>query len=108
MGISEKIQVESGLESEGKKWVISGISLRVPLRPINTKALEKEPENEEEECSTTTPKAKEARIPESRPCPPAPRKRRASSRCNFNGVREFFTPPTDLESVFIRRVQRAK
>ncbi|XP_010251100.1 PREDICTED: cyclin-dependent protein kinase inhibitor SMR3 [Nelumbo nucifera] len=101
MGFPEKSHVDG--ESEGKKWVTAGISLRTPLRPINTNPRE---DNDEEECSTT-PTASEARIPERLPCPPAPRKRRPSSKCHFNGVREFFTPP-DLESVFMRHAQKAK
>ncbi|XP_058091942.1 cyclin-dependent protein kinase inhibitor SMR6-like [Magnolia sinica] len=116
MAISEKVQME-GVELEGKKWVIDGVSFRTPLKPINTNPLEKIIEQGEEDCSTkaaeneeegcSTPTAKEARIPEKLLCPPAPRKRKSSSRCNFTGVREFFTPP-DLDSVFIRRVERAK
>ncbi|KAJ9683378.1 hypothetical protein PVL29_019101 [Vitis rotundifolia] len=102
MGFSEKPQVDGSIESEGKKWVIAGISIRAPLRPVSTKPREKE--SDDEACSTT-PTTKEARIPERLPCPPAPRKRRPS-RCHLNGVREFFTPP-DLESVFIRHVERA-
>ncbi|KAK6928389.1 hypothetical protein RJ641_006980 [Dillenia turbinata] len=93
------------VESEGKKWVITGISVRGQMRPINTKPRDKECEEDEESCSTT-PTAKEARIPETLPCPPAPRKRKPSSRCHYNGSREFFTPP-DLETVFIRHVERA-
>ncbi|XP_068643835.1 cyclin-dependent protein kinase inhibitor SMR6 [Aristolochia californica] len=111
MGISDKLQVEGGLESEGQKWVIAGVSLRAPLKPINTKSSsEKETQSEVEEAEegcSTTPTAEEARIPESLPCPPAPRKRRSSSKCRFSGARDFFVPP-DLDSVFIRRVERAK
>ncbi|RDX84485.1 Cyclin-dependent protein kinase inhibitor SMR6, partial [Mucuna pruriens] len=83
----------SDLESESKKWVIAGIAVR-SLKPINTKR------SDEEEELSTTPTAKEARIPDKLPCPPAPRKRRPS-RCgnNLAGGREFFTPP-DLETVF--------
>ncbi|XP_010248618.1 PREDICTED: uncharacterized protein LOC104591475 [Nelumbo nucifera] len=103
MGFPEKPQVDG--ESEGKKWVIAGISLRSPLRSISTNPKE-DGDNDDEECSTT-PTASEARIPERLPCPPAPRKRRPSSKCHINGVREFFTPP-DLETVFIRLAQRAK
>lgn len=106
MGFSEKVQVGGGQEPEGKTWVITGISLRVHLRPINTNPLEKGKENEEEEIPTT-PTSEEARIPESLPCPPAPKKRKPISKCHFSGVREFFSPP-DLESVFIPRVERAK
>lgn len=106
MGISEKVQVEGGQEPEGKTCVITGISLRVHLRPINTNPLEKGKENEEGEFPTT-PKAEEARIPERLPCPPAPKKQKPISKCHFNGVREFFSPP-DLESVFLRRVEGAK
>ncbi|XP_042499013.1 cyclin-dependent protein kinase inhibitor SMR6-like [Macadamia integrifolia] len=104
MGYPQKPQVDGGLESEGKKWVIAGIPLRAPLRSISTNKKD-DGGNDEDECSTT-PTSEEARIPERLSCPPAPRKRRPS-RCHFNGVREFFTPP-DLESVFIRHVERAK
>ncbi|KAK9276463.1 hypothetical protein L1049_005996 [Liquidambar formosana] len=104
MGFPEKPQVvDGGLESEGKKWVIAGISIRPPLKPIRTNSLEKEwdRDGDSEECSTTTPTAEEARIPTKLPCPPAPKKQKATSRCSYNNVKEFFTPP-DLETVFIR------
>ncbi|KAK7271656.1 hypothetical protein RJT34_27735 [Clitoria ternatea] len=105
MGFSKKTQVENGMENETKKWVIAKITVR-SLKPINTKK-KNEDEDDEEECSTT-PTAKESRIPEKLPCPPAPRKRRPS-RCNNlgGGVREFFTPP-DLETVFKCHVPNAK
>ncbi|EOA17682.1 hypothetical protein CARUB_v10006053mg [Capsella rubella] len=115
MGFSKKSQYEGGLESDGKKWVIAGISIRATLKPVKTKLLRPPPEieaeveedyyNEEEECSTTTttPTAKEAKIPEKLKCPPAPRKRRPALKCRSNAVTEFFTPPDDLETVFIRR-----
>ncbi|KAK4282342.1 hypothetical protein QN277_013731 [Acacia crassicarpa] len=106
MGFSKKSsQIESGLESEAKKWLISGISVR-SLKPINTRTRGKENEEEDEEAYSTTPTGKEARIQEKLPCPPAPRKPRPSRRHNFNGVREFFTPP-DLETVFKRRAEKA-
>ncbi|KAL5793239.1 hypothetical protein ACOSP7_001833 [Xanthoceras sorbifolium] len=110
MGFSKKTQTDCVLDSEGKKWVIAGISIRTSLKPISTKARGKENEEEveveEEEASSTTPTAREARIPERLPCPPAPRKRRPPTRCNFTGVREFFTPP-DLDSVFKLHVEKA-
>ncbi|XP_020228728.1 cyclin-dependent protein kinase inhibitor SMR6 [Cajanus cajan] len=93
----------SDLEPDSKKWVIAGIALR-PLKPINTKRVGGE-DGDNGEARSTTPTAKEARIPEKLPCPPAPRKRRPS-RCG-NTVREFFTPP-DLETVFKCHVQKAK
>ncbi|XP_068638931.1 cyclin-dependent protein kinase inhibitor SMR6-like [Aristolochia californica] len=110
MGISDKLQVEGGLESEGQKWVIAGVSLRSPLRPLNKKSVsekesQSEVEEDEEGCSTT-PTAEEARIPERLPCPSAPRKGRPSAKCRFTGARDFFVPP-DLDSVFILRVERA-
>ncbi|KAJ4962052.1 hypothetical protein NE237_021962 [Protea cynaroides] len=103
MGFPQKSQVDAGLESEGKKWVLAGIPLRAPLRRIST--IKDDGDTEEDGCSTT-PTSEEARIPERLPCPPPPRKRRPSSSCNFSGAREFFTPP-DLESVFKRPVERA-
>ncbi|RYR07178.1 hypothetical protein Ahy_B05g074495 [Arachis hypogaea] len=81
------------------------------LKPINTKVKERHQEEEEEvefEFSTT-PTAKESRIPKKLAPPPPPRKRRPS-RCHnssFNGVREFFNPP-DLETVFKCKVEKAK
>lgn len=112
MGFSKKSHLDGGLDSDGKKWVIAGISIRTSLKPVKTKLrappeIEVEVEedcynNEDEECSTT-PTAKEAKIPEILKCPPAPRKRRPALKCRSNVVREFFTPPLDLENVFIQR-----
>ncbi|XP_018818986.1 cyclin-dependent protein kinase inhibitor SMR6-like [Juglans regia] len=105
MGFSGKalqLQADGGLESDGKKWVIAGIPLRAPLKPIYTNPVETWAGSDgSEECSTT-PTGEEARIPTRLTCPPAPRKRKSSLKCNYGGVREFFTPP-DLESVFIQR-----
>ena len=108
MGVSGKPQVDGGLESEGKKWVIAGISLRAPLKPIYTNPVEKDKESDdqEDESCSTTPTGEEARIPTILTCPPAPRKRKPSLKCNYGSVREFFTPP-DLETVFISHGERA-
>ncbi|CAN0896266.1 Cyclin-dependent protein kinase inhibitor SMR15 [Linum grandiflorum] len=96
----------------------SGIHLRSPLKPIYTKIDVVDGGGGGGDGDVyggcpqpTTPKAEEARILEKLPCPPPPRKRRATfkRKCNAAtaGVREFFTPP-DLETVFVRRhVQRA-
>lgn len=109
MGVSEKpIKVEGGVvvETESKKWVVAGISVRSPLKPVFIKpVVGKEQyddvEEEEEECPTT-PTAEEAKIPiRIMTCPPAPKKPKVSSKCQFDGFRDFFIPP-DLDSVFIR------
>ncbi|XAR51907.1 hypothetical protein NMG60_11006703 [Bertholletia excelsa] len=105
MGPPKKHQVDGGIESEGKKWVIAGIAICAPLKAIATKPKERNCEDDDEECSTT-PTEKESRIPEKLPCPPAPRKRRPQKVYNYTSSREFFTPP-DLESVFIRHAERA-
>ncbi|TKY58686.1 hypothetical protein E2542_SST15755 [Spatholobus suberectus] len=110
MGFSEKAQVEGGFDSDNnRKWVIAGIALRGPLKPIYTIPVEKEQKEQEvetEECSTT-PTSVESKIPTPFTCPPAPRKPKPSLKCNYRGVvREFFTPP-DLETVFIRHVEKA-
>lgn len=113
MGFSGKHQVvDMGLDSETKKWVIAGIPVRTPLKPIyttkNPRPVGSSTERDHgdgEECSstTTTPTGEEARIPTRLTCPPAPKKKKSkpSLKCNYGAVREFFTPP-DLESVFIR------
>ncbi|KAI3433131.1 uncharacterized protein J3R85_007345 [Psidium guajava] len=113
MGFQEKRhQVDKGLEMEGKAtWVIAGISLRPPLKPIYTSSPQSrgewgDGEEEEEEEFSTTPTGEEARIPAKFTCPPAPRKRKPASKYRYNGVREFFNPP-DLESVFMRKAERA-
>ncbi|GAY36270.1 hypothetical protein WN944_020254 [Citrus x changshan-huyou] len=110
MGLSGKPQVDGGLESEGKRWVIAGIPLRAPLKPIYTNpvptAVDKEVDSGTDEELSTTPTSEDARIPAKLTCPAAPRKRKSSLKCNYSGVREFFSPP-DLESVFIRHVERA-
>nr|GMD51429.1 cyclin-dependent protein kinase inhibitor SMR6 [Ipomoea batatas] len=107
MGFSKKLQVDSGKESEGKKWVFAEIAICAPLTSISTKPKEENAYHSDEDRGSTTPTSRDSRIPERLPCPPAPRKRRpASSSCRYNGAREFFDPP-DLESVFIRHVERA-
>ncbi|KAJ9169489.1 hypothetical protein P3X46_017676 [Hevea brasiliensis] len=106
MGFSGKPQVDSGLELDAKKWVIAGIPLRAPLKPIFTNPVEKESESSDECSTATTPTSEDARIPTRLACPLAPKKRKATLKCNYSGVREFFTPP-DLETVFIRHVERA-
>ncbi|GER29507.1 hypothetical protein STAS_05366 [Striga asiatica] len=103
MGFSKTHQIEANKESEGKKWVIVGVAVRAPLKPIATKAREDNSDNGD--TCPTTPTARESKLPEKFSCPPAPRKRRPSSNCNFNGVREFFNPP-DLESVFLCHAER--
>ncbi|CAN4081742.1 unnamed protein product [Withania somnifera] len=102
MEFPKKHKVE-GSKEENKKWVIAGIAILAPLRSISTKT--KEDSEDDEECSTT-PTARNSRIPERLPCPPAPMKRRPKSTCHSNSAREFFNPP-NLESVFIRHVERA-
>ncbi|CAL5189039.1 unnamed protein product [Lathyrus oleraceus] len=111
MGLPKKSQVETGLENseKNKKWLIN---LRTPLnlKPIYTIPLKKSEQEEsvmmEEECSTT-PRGEGSRIPTCLICPPAPRKRKSSLKWNYRGkTREFFTPP-ELETVFIRNVERA-
>ncbi|KAL1564232.1 cyclin-dependent kinase inhibitor SMR3-like protein [Salvia divinorum] len=96
MGFSKKHQIETGKDSEAKKWVIAGIAIRAPLKPISIKPRD--------DCSDdeggATPTARESRIPEKLPCPRPPRKRRPVSTCHFNGAREFFNPP-ELESIFM-------
>lgn len=103
------------VDKEAKNWIIPGIALRGPLKPILTTPVSKnydddddqDPAVEEESCCTT-PTSQESRIPTRLACPPAPKKRKPSSKsCYFNGVREFFNPPHDLESVFIRRAEKA-
>ncbi|KAE8716561.1 transcription initiation factor TFIID subunit 5-like isoform X1 [Hibiscus syriacus] len=115
MGVPGKPQVDGGevLESDAKKWVIAGISLRAPLKSIYTNPVDHhkdtettitDKEEDQESCSTsTTPTGREAGIPTSLTCPPPPMKRKPSLKFNFGSAREFFTPP-DLDTFFIRHV----
>ncbi|XVF43937.1 hypothetical protein PTKIN_Ptkin02bG0081100 [Pterospermum kingtungense] len=107
MGVSGKPQVDGGLESEGKKWVIAGISVRPPLKPVYTNPVDKNDDGQGGESCSTTPRGEEARIPTILPCPPPPRKRKPSLKCNYGSVKEFFSPPDNLETLFIRHVERA-
>eukprot|EP01018_Ginkgo_biloba_P032734 Gb_32693 [translate_table: standard] len=61
--------------------------------------------SDEDTCNSDecrTPKAKECRIPEFLPCPPAPRKRRVVSRYRSVPSSGFFTSP-DLDLLFFPR-----
>ncbi|CAA2975359.1 Hypothetical predicted protein [Olea europaea subsp. europaea] len=82
---------------------MNGISLRNPLKSISTNPVEKLGlQKDDEEEFSTTPKSADSRIPSILICPPAPKKRKASSKCHFAVVMEFFNPE-DLETVFIPR-----
>ncbi|KAE9607879.1 hypothetical protein Lal_00040039 [Lupinus albus] len=112
MGLSEI--VEGSFESEdNKKWVIAGIALKAPLKPIYTIPSEKKKEQEQEveavECFSTTPTNVESKIPTMLTCPPAPMKRKPTLKYNYCGiVKELFTAtPHDLETVFMRQVEKA-
>ncbi|KAF3647545.1 putative ribose-phosphate pyrophosphokinase 3, mitochondrial [Capsicum annuum] len=92
------------LESETKNgWFIN--TLRSPLKPILTYKnwnKNKHVDEEEEQEFATTPTYEESKLSRKYiTCPPAPKKRKSSSRCHNNN-REFFHPPLDLETVFIR------
>lgn len=130
--MSDKLQVEAvALDLDGKKWVIAGISPKVSssatfsssLKPITTSTTNRRHpgkqvtaegeeveglEDDDDEACSTTPTAEESRIPTQLSCPPAPRKHRPpSSKCHLTRAAvEFFAPP-DLESVFVRRIERA-
>jgi len=101
MGLSEQAQVEGGFDSgNNRNWVMAGIALRAPLKPIYTAPVEKEEVDAEEH--STTPTALDSKIPTPL-CPPPPRKPKSSFRFNYGLLPEFFTPP-DLEAVFIGHV----
>lgn len=88
-------------------WVIAGVPLRAPLKPIFTNTDSKDAGDGEEQC--TTPTGDSAKIATRVSCPPPPpRKRKQSLKFRYGGVREFFTPPHDLESVFVRRVESTR
>lgn len=94
-----------------KKWVFAGINGFISPIFTNNNHKNDHPilEDQEDGYFCTTPTSDESRIMSSRfiSCPPpAPKKRKSSSICHdFRG--EFFTTPPDLESVFIRRTEKA-
>ena len=112
METSKKSQVGRGLDTDGSKWVIAEISIRASLKPVKPKLKRHERDTEAEEvehysgseeyCITPTAK-EEAKLSEKLICPPAPRKRRPALKCRSNVGIEYFVPPSDLETVFIRR-----
>ncbi|XP_010513359.1 PREDICTED: uncharacterized protein LOC104789340 [Camelina sativa] len=93
-----------GETTEGKKWVITEISLPSPMKPtisLSSSALANT-ENEDLLCPTT-PTAASVRIPKVFTCPPPPKKPKPSLKFSYcGGAREFFSPP-DLETVFLHR-----
>lgn len=118
MGISEKPHLEGAIfDTDDREWVIAGISLRPPLKPIYTIPSSVDGGDnggvDTDECCTT-PTSEESKIPTTFTCPPAPKKRKPSPS-NFSsnnnlrrgGTRrshQFYNPP-DLETVFLRRVE---
>ncbi|KAK4597955.1 hypothetical protein RGQ29_015465 [Quercus rubra] len=107
MGFSEQALQQA--EAEEKSWVIAGIPLRAPLKPIYTKPVENEWEKSEEseEC-LKTPTGEESRIPKPLKCPPPPKRNRVAPipKCNYRGdqvSKVYYFDPSELESLFIRR-----
>ncbi|KAL2519590.1 Uncharacterized protein Adt_15837 [Abeliophyllum distichum] len=93
MELAQKIhKIDGDLESEGKKFVITGInvSLRSPMKPIL----------KEEEQSPRTPTCAESRICRELVCPPAPKKTKTSSELHIPAAPEFFKLPEQWETVF--------
>ncbi|ONK66313.1 uncharacterized protein A4U43_C06F6400 [Asparagus officinalis] len=86
---------ELGIDDDSKIWVISGISLKGPLRPLKAKSTDI---GDGEITSPTTRRSIARRLV----CPPAPKKAKPSLMCRIDGI-EFFSVPEDLESVFVGR-----
>ncbi|KAI3409204.1 uncharacterized protein J3R85_019650 [Psidium guajava] len=98
MGFSEKPQGGACLEPEGsRKWVIAGISIRASLKPVSTDPkprTNRDDADEEERVTPSTTRRRRIQDTRETAVPARPEKRRpSSSRCHFNGVREFFNPP---------------
>ncbi|XP_074306675.1 cyclin-dependent protein kinase inhibitor SMR6-like [Silene latifolia] len=122
MGFSSSEKSAMGGNNNNTTWVIAGIPMRGPLKPVYTGSgpaldhSENSSSSTETEYHPTTPTAECSRIPAKLSCPPPPRKRKTGGggggggRCNNknkslcnNGKREFFVVPPDLEAIFMRR-----
>ncbi|XP_020263159.1 cyclin-dependent protein kinase inhibitor SMR6 [Asparagus officinalis] len=99
MGHQEKEQVIEMNNNNSEIWVIAGISLRAPLRPMKAKAVEK---RDEDRVPATPVKNSRKSV-----CPPAPKKAKPSLVCRLDEV-QFFSVPEDLASVFVPQGERAK
>ncbi|KAJ4757377.1 cyclin-dependent kinase inhibitor [Rhynchospora pubera] len=97
------------VNKEGKIWVLAGIQLPSPLKPIKIKANqlgEKDEDEEQLELQQLTPQEENFMLSKGLVCPPTPRKPRTTRKCSFAEL-EFFNVP-ELETVFTRRVKRIK
>ncbi|KAF3337533.1 hypothetical protein FCM35_KLT18120 [Carex littledalei] len=98
------------VDKEGKIWVLAGIQLPSPLKPIKIKPNQLSEKDEEEEVQLEllqlTPQEKNSMPSKGLVCPPTPRKPTAARKCSFAEF-EFFNVPV-LETVFTRRVKRIK
>jgi hypothetical protein len=98
------------VDREGKIWVLAGIQLPSPLKPIKIKPNQLSAKDQEEELQLEllqlTPREKNSILSKGLVCPPTPRKPRSAHKCSFTEL-EFFDVP-ELETVFTHRVKRVK
>ncbi|KAJ6810325.1 cyclin-dependent protein kinase inhibitor SMR6 [Iris pallida] len=108
MGFQEKHEVVEAEAEAPEIWVIAGISLRAPLKPVRTSkppasGVDDNGGAEQEEEEKKTPVRRRTVV-----CPPAPKKPKPSFVCRLGGGVEFFAAPEDLRAVFLRREERSK
>lgn len=97
------------VDKEGKIWVLAGIQLPSPLKPIKIKPNQLSEKDEEEvqlELLQLTPQENNSMPSKGLVCPPTPKKPTTARKCSFTEF-EFFDVP-ELETVFTRRVKRIK
>jgi hypothetical protein len=98
------------VDREGKIWVLAGIQLPSPLKPIKIKPNQLKEMDQEDELQLKllqlTPREKNSMPSKGLVCPPTPRKPRSARTCSFAEL-DFFDVP-ELETVLARRVKRVK
>ncbi|KAM7524530.1 hypothetical protein LguiA_014432 [Lonicera macranthoides] len=89
------------MEPQAKRRRKSQYKLCIPSKTKEATTVERTSDDYNENLACSTPKAQRFRIPEIRPCPPAPKKKRVAPICSSKTSPIAFFASQEIEVFFL-------